>query len=290
MLWFIIIMEKEEIDKHMQYIKEAIDLLHNIATLDKREIIGCSIEEIDILSDQYPIDVVLPDSYEEFLQYCGHGIADMMIGNDFFYNSVLFNCEHGILEQLYQQNNFFHSSFKKKFNINKETLLFYYRQGYFIYVFDMFSGVEDPEVYSYQAGSFLSTFSYTGITFSEYFLMKVQDYEKQCNALIANKSSILLQLFMRYKSLLLDTVDITEDSNNTSAQEQLIPLNRACNNAIRNIYTILYPYNSNNNLNLAHDYQIHIPTVHTLGDALSEKLRIHLNEINKVGRNIQKLL
>ena len=108
-----------------EYIQDAVDCINRINCIDKREIRGCSFEEIENLRDlldPHP----LPLAYEEFLEFGGHGIADLLQTSNFYYDDVCTHRKQKKVETLYKQGNFFHSDFNHELNVNNRLFLSYY--------------------------------------------------------------------------------------------------------------------------------------------------------------------
>ena len=100
----------------------------------------------------------LPLAYEEFLEFGGHGIVDLLQTSNFYYNDVCAHRKQKKVEELYKQGDFFHPEFNHKLNINSRLFLSYYHQGYFIRVFYLTYFDENPEILYYETGSIYTFF------------------------------------------------------------------------------------------------------------------------------------
>ena len=71
------------------YLDESIQKIRNLNAFEDWEFRGCSDQEIQALEQELPNHLRLPGAYVEFLQFCGHGLAFFLQGDDFFYSHIL---------------------------------------------------------------------------------------------------------------------------------------------------------------------------------------------------------
>lgn len=221
-----------------QYLKEAIEIIKSIDDFDPREFRGCSEEEIDALNDIFSIEYTIPDAYEEFLCFGGHGIANMLRGTRFYYNDVYQMNKGKMLMYFYEQGHFFPKDFDLKFGINDQTLVFYNHQDYFIRAFYL-GAVSDTDVYYYKAGMPHNCLVYQEQVFADYFLAECLKFKEEYHKLILSEDKGLQTRVRSYRKNILDTLDIlqpTENQTLTKEHKLLLTSYNAINNRLYDLF------------------------------------------------------
>lgn len=192
-----------------EYIQDTVNCINDIDCIDNREIRGCSFAEVEHLKallNPHP----LPLAYEEFLEFGGHGIVDLLQTSNFYYSDVCANYENDKVHLLYEEGGFFHKEFNSSLNINKRLFLCYYHQGYFMRVFYLTYFDDNPEMFFYESGAIYTSFVVSNMTFSEYLLAECQQYAQQTKELYNNLSPTTRNKFMSYKKMIWDLIEELE--------------------------------------------------------------------------------
>ncbi|MDC7232908.1 MAG: hypothetical protein PQJ58_06725 [Spirochaetales bacterium] len=216
-----------------KYINKVVELVEQLEWLDPREIIGCSEQEIDALDDLFDEGFFLPDSYGEFLKYCGHGFGNILQRESFFYNDIYALNKKNYIRKLYQDKGFFHPDFKEQFL--DYMFLCYKHQDYFIRGFDLLD-FEDPQVSYYEAGMLNRAFVLQDQSFSEYFSAEISQNVALIESSFKKLVKPLQKLFLIQKCAILNILDSLEESQSS---ESVIPrLKYKCMTVIDNLYSV----------------------------------------------------
>jgi len=195
-----------------QFIKESVDLLKAVDDFDERDFRGCSETEIEALEKLLPEYVYLPEAYEEFLKFGGHGICDMLRGTDFYFSYL-----------------------------GEELFLFYYHQGYFARFFYL-DGGSDPFIFYYEAGlprDFLLTQEQS---FSQYLYAEVENFVAHYQENIAKVDIELRNRVKRYRHGLVDMLDVLASLPASTGTKLTEDANREYSEILRNISRLIFNY------------------------------------------------
>ncbi|HZF97814.1 MAG TPA: SMI1/KNR4 family protein [Pseudoxanthomonas sp.] len=187
------------------FIKDIVDLLNTVDDFYRRDFRECSETEIETLEKLLPEYVYLPESYEEFLRFGGHGICDMLRGTDFYFSQI-YALRKERTPQILKDMGFSPENFDKSY-LREELFIFYYRQGYFGRFFYL-EGGSDPSIFYYESGlphDFLITQEQS---FSQYLYAEVENFVEQYRKNIAEVDTELRSRVKRYRHGLMNTLDV----------------------------------------------------------------------------------